>query len=311
MSALFLAIFTFLVVFIGAAVGSFLNVVIWRVPAKMNLSTPPSHCPKCGARIRWYDNIPVASWFILGGKCRDCRAPISFRYPFVEFLSCFITFTVCFSIFFGGGSGLKSQCLQWEEFANLSRSADAFLQSDANSATRLTQLDPILRSFLVDDLVRLAFIGSLLAIFFTLLADSALMLGFVQYDGHIPPNSLVAAVFVILLLTIPMIMFLNSSETITRQLRQLASFVLGGGLGALILFFAGNRAGERTNSLLLGAILGVVSGYAVVLPAALLCLIISWVIRKKTGRNVSGIVVFLAIATILSCESAYFFYIRA
>lgn len=68
----------------GSLVGSFLNVVIFRVPAGKSIVSPPSACPSCGARIRAYDNIPVISWLILRGKCRDCRAGISVRYPLVE-----------------------------------------------------------------------------------------------------------------------------------------------------------------------------------------------------------------------------------
>jgi leader peptidase (prepilin peptidase)/N-methyltransferase len=69
---------------LGAAFGSFANVVIWRFPRGESVSRPPSHCPRCGHEVRWFDNIPVASWVLLGGKCRDCREPISARYPLVE-----------------------------------------------------------------------------------------------------------------------------------------------------------------------------------------------------------------------------------
>lgn len=69
---------------IGAAVGSFLNVVVYRLPRGMSLIEPPSHCPTCRRRIRWYDNVPVLSWLVLRGRCRDCRAKISLRYPLVE-----------------------------------------------------------------------------------------------------------------------------------------------------------------------------------------------------------------------------------
>ena len=68
----------------GSLVGSFLNVVIFRVPAGLSIVSPPSACPTCGARIRSFDNVPVLSWLILRGKCRDCRAGISVRYPLVE-----------------------------------------------------------------------------------------------------------------------------------------------------------------------------------------------------------------------------------
>lgn len=71
----------------GLAIGSFLNVVIWRVPRGESVVAPPSHCPSCDAQIRGRDNIPVVSWLILRGKCRDCGAPISARYPGVELLT--------------------------------------------------------------------------------------------------------------------------------------------------------------------------------------------------------------------------------
>ncbi len=71
---------------LGACVASFLNVVIWRVPRGESIVRPPSHCPKCGAAIRWYQNIPILSWLVLRGKCANCRAPISPRYILVELL---------------------------------------------------------------------------------------------------------------------------------------------------------------------------------------------------------------------------------
>ncbi|MGV8852778.1 MAG: prepilin peptidase [Rhodoglobus sp.] len=71
-------------VILGLAVGSFLNVVVWRLPRGEMLSSPPSACPKCEHRIRWYDNLPVLGWLLLRGKCRDCGEPISPRYPLVE-----------------------------------------------------------------------------------------------------------------------------------------------------------------------------------------------------------------------------------
>ena len=69
---------------LGLAIGSFLNVVIYRVPAGRSIVAPASACPTCSSAIRAYDNVPVLSWLVLRGKCRDCAAPISARYPFVE-----------------------------------------------------------------------------------------------------------------------------------------------------------------------------------------------------------------------------------
>ncbi|MFP3466304.1 prepilin peptidase [Leifsonia sp. SIMBA_070] len=71
----------------GLAIGSFLNVVVYRLPVGGSLVTPPSACPDCGSAIRAYDNIPVLSWMLLAGRCRDCRQPISVRYPMVEALT--------------------------------------------------------------------------------------------------------------------------------------------------------------------------------------------------------------------------------
>lgn len=82
-NVLFLAI----IFIFGAAVGSFLNVVIYRVPEQLSLLHPPSRCPVCHHQLRPYDNVPVFGWLWLKGKCRYCRTPISPRYPLVEALT--------------------------------------------------------------------------------------------------------------------------------------------------------------------------------------------------------------------------------
>lgn len=71
----------------GLVVGSFLNVCIVRIPAGLSISLPRSHCPRCKKPIAPYDNIPILSYLILGGKCRHCKAGIAFRYPLVEGLT--------------------------------------------------------------------------------------------------------------------------------------------------------------------------------------------------------------------------------
>jgi leader peptidase (prepilin peptidase)/N-methyltransferase len=76
-----------LIIVLGLAWGSFLNVVIYRLPRDMSLLKPPSSCTECGKNIRFYDNIPVLSYIILGGKCRNCKTKISFAYPLVETLT--------------------------------------------------------------------------------------------------------------------------------------------------------------------------------------------------------------------------------
>ena len=88
---------------LGACIGSFLNVVIYRLPREKSLVSPPSACPSCSTPIRFYNNIPLFSWLLLRGKCPDCKAPISPRYFIVELIT---------SILFGG----LYLCFFWFEY---------------------------------------------------------------------------------------------------------------------------------------------------------------------------------------------------
>jgi leader peptidase (prepilin peptidase)/N-methyltransferase len=91
---------------LGGVIGSFLNVVIYRLPAGLSLSWPGSHCPACGHPIRWYDNVPVVGWLRLGGRCRDCNAAISPRYPIVEAITAAIFLLVGVVEGLSGGANL-------------------------------------------------------------------------------------------------------------------------------------------------------------------------------------------------------------
>ena len=82
----------------GLVFGSFLNVCISRIPREQSVVSPGSHCPSCGTSVRWRDNIPLLSWAFLRGRCRHCRAPISWRYPAVELLTGTL-FSACFPYF--------------------------------------------------------------------------------------------------------------------------------------------------------------------------------------------------------------------
>ena len=88
-----------IVIIFGLIIGSFLNVVIYRLPLGKSVVFPGSRCPSCGKPIRFYDNIPVISFIILGGKCRNCKASISVRYPLVEFFTAF-SFWLAYHFYF-------------------------------------------------------------------------------------------------------------------------------------------------------------------------------------------------------------------
>jgi leader peptidase (prepilin peptidase)/N-methyltransferase len=84
----------FYVALVGAMIGSFLNVVIYRYPRGESIVFPASHCPTCGHVIAPWDNIPILSYILLGGRCRSCRSTISPRYPLVELTNCLFYFAV-------------------------------------------------------------------------------------------------------------------------------------------------------------------------------------------------------------------------
>jgi leader peptidase (prepilin peptidase) / N-methyltransferase len=100
-----------LVVCFGLIIGSFLNVCITRIPEGKSIVLPPSACPKCGVRIRPYDNVPVVSWVLLRGCCRHCKAAISPMYPIVELMTAGL-FWGCYRTF-----GLTLESLKWAIFS--------------------------------------------------------------------------------------------------------------------------------------------------------------------------------------------------
>ncbi|MEE9602626.1 MAG: prepilin peptidase [Thermoguttaceae bacterium] len=100
---------------VGGAIGSFLNVVVYRLPAGRSLVTPASHCPKCEHPIRWFDNLPMLGWVILGGRCRDCGGKISARYPIVEALTATLFLVLWMVECVWGGLELPSD--SWQLYA--------------------------------------------------------------------------------------------------------------------------------------------------------------------------------------------------
>jgi leader peptidase (prepilin peptidase) / N-methyltransferase len=90
------------VVVVGACVGSFLNVVIWRLPRGESIVRPPSHCPNCGYRLAWFDNVPVLAWLYLRGCCRNCKTRISIQYPLVEAAAAALFGLIFWAYYMGG-----------------------------------------------------------------------------------------------------------------------------------------------------------------------------------------------------------------
>jgi leader peptidase (prepilin peptidase)/N-methyltransferase len=97
----------------GLLIGSFLNVVIYRLPEGQSIATPPSHCPKCNTQLKPKDLVPVFSWLALGGKCRYCKTKVPVRYALVELL------TGCFFLFTYWKFGLQWSLLVWLVFVSV------------------------------------------------------------------------------------------------------------------------------------------------------------------------------------------------
>jgi len=151
---------------VGGAIGSFLNVVVYRLPAGISIVHPGSHCPSCKHPIRWHDNLPVLSWFLLRGRCRDCGAGISRRYPLVEAI------TAAIFLWLGVAEGLA-----WG--ANLPlASAAQFHGAAACPLLSVGQTAAILAYHL-------------------LLVSTLLAAALIEYDGHRVPLRLLAPAMVV------------------------------------------------------------------------------------------------------------------
>ena len=132
---------------VGAAIGSFLNVVVYRMPKAISLITPPSHCPACKHRIRWFDNIPIVSWLVLRGRCRDCRSAISARYPLVEAITACMFALLAAGVHLQGdqlpvreiyetGNAIFASRNNLELYANIALSLAAFMHAPGGGADR-------------------------------------------------------------------------------------------------------------------------------------------------------------------------------
>lgn len=105
-------VFAFFSFLLGSFIASFLNVCIWRIPREESVVYPPSHCPGCNARIKWYQNIPVLSWCALRGRCASCGKPISPRYICVELLGGFL-FLAAYLQWTAAGPVLRAPSAAW------------------------------------------------------------------------------------------------------------------------------------------------------------------------------------------------------
>ncbi len=92
----FLELTPYIIIFIfGITIGSFLNVCIYRIPLGESIVAAPSHCMTCGRKLKWYDMVPVFSWLVLGGKCRNCKSKISVQYPIIEGVNGILYVMIC------------------------------------------------------------------------------------------------------------------------------------------------------------------------------------------------------------------------
>jgi leader peptidase (prepilin peptidase)/N-methyltransferase len=98
---------------LGPCLGSFLNVLAWRLPREESVVTPGSHCPHCGTPLRWFENLPLLSWLLQRGRCRHCQGPIAVRYPAVELLSAGLWVAVLLAVQAGSTTALGAAVPAW------------------------------------------------------------------------------------------------------------------------------------------------------------------------------------------------------
>jgi Type II secretory pathway, prepilin signal peptidase PulO and related peptidases len=146
----------------GLLIGSFANVVVYRVPAGMSVVAPASACPRCGRSIRAWDNVPVVSWLLLRGRCRDCGEPIAARYPLVE----------------AGMGAFFAVAAAWWWLAQLDGGAAQLVGSTPQFISRLIVL-----------------------IAFLYLATITVMLGLIDVDTHTLPNRIVLPSYLVAIIT--------------------------------------------------------------------------------------------------------------
>lgn len=267
----FLALWTFA---LGAVIGSFLNVVIYRLPRGMSLVHPKSRCPGCQAPVRATDNIPILSWLRLRGRCRTCRGPISARYPFIEGLVAVLVFGLAWVEIASGGFNLPG------------------------GFSRELATNPLLWRWETAAIVRFGYHAYLLVV--------AVAIGAIAWDGFRPPWSVVIFSLIVGLVVpvfvpeiwpvaggiprwLPVITLVPNWEIVVDANAVLVGFAgLAGGLlaGAALIAAASERC-DRRGVLVLSMLAGLYLGWRALASyapqAGGLALIVALVCRRRTA----------------------------
>lgn len=236
------ALISVLVFLFGLIIGSFLNVCILRIPSGKSIVLPASACPKCGRAIRAYDNIPVISYLLLGGKCRGCKTKISSMYPLVELLTALL-FLGCYQLF-----GLSTEALKWAIF----------------SAIMVVLVFTDLRERLLPDKVNYTgFVMGLVVSFFTLPSDGTALWLSGKFFAYPPPPPVISFVDALLGAALGSGLLWAVSEGYFRLRGR-----EGMGLGDVkMMLMAGAFLGVKRTllTILAGSVLGSVLGIAFIL----------------------------------------------
>lgn len=302
-----LYIFIFFLTIIGAAFGSFINVVVWRVPEKMSLIVPSSHCPKCKTPIRWFDNIPILSWFVLKGKCRTCKKRISIRYPLVEITSTIVALIIACSLFLNSWTGSEKQTFYWDEFANLDNTRFDFIDNDFVSSTFTSrQAEQSSDEILISIFWHALYSTLTLAVLWLVVIDLLLTLGIVEWDRGFSPKSLLYFTIFTLIVVAFVIFMINDTINIRRCVVNLGRSILLGSLAPLVCqtLIPHGRLGEF---ILVNVIFSVAFGYIVAFPIGLFLIILSYLIKRKTGKQILGIGFFLSSVILLLLQGLKIF----
>lgn len=273
-----------LTVFIGASLGSFLNVVIWRVPEGMSIVTPPSHCPKCNSPIRWFDNIPILSWFLLRGKCRRCGQSISFRYPLVESLSAVASLIAICGVLYN--QGFNHESLFFSLFSD-------FGSAIATSQNLICANEPAeLLHCYIEDYTNLLWKSFICSLSWTIFLDMILMIGLILYDRKTPPTSLSVCTLIILALIFSLFVYMNDNTSLCRQITT----YWGSGILGMLPMILKSKAPNSSATRLIGFMGGIGLGLYLALPVMAVCQLLSYILGRIYSKNYLGLIVFAAVS---------------